>query len=780
LASGIMFAELHVVAGERQDSSDLVGIATSPVLSLFKRRRGQLFTIVDPSRKDAGAQSLCRRLIEIIEDEYFRDPSRSITRSLQAAIVVANDALQSENAKVSPSRQLRAGVCCAAARDGDIFIAQVAPATAFILHNGLVTRVFSSYGVKPEPGSSAGGHTADSLGAHQDPHINFGFSPLGVGDLVLLATGTNWKMIPDRYVGDAARQIDPEMAAQELYSSYIAHTRRPTTSMIVMQMAAAPARARAGGVVKRNTAASEHRNGTAKREKLPAGVGVMEAAELETELPWSGRVKAGATVQPRRREEEPYETERRPSRAGTSSASRARAQEREDVRKPRSKTGLSLWDRLSLSLGRGQRKPPRLPGPSIGNSGKASVKLRRPPQMRGDRRRSTWIVQLAMMVLLAAIFVVVGNAGLGFWKSWQVGDPELLLRQAQEKQTEAATADTPALARADLVLAADLISRALRAKDDQSVRAMAATVQGNIDKMDGVVRVGSASVAVDFSSVAQDKGAVTQLMLNGNSLYVLDGGQSRVFKYILSPDGRGVQGQDKLPVLLKKGDRVDGRAVGDLISMTWMPAGQLRTQPTLFVLESSRSIISYDPLTGPSRIDVSENQRWGTIKTISGFAGGLYMLDSKQKSLYYYPPTKNGYESQAYVILDANTRIDLSKAADIALDGNLYLLDGAGIVRRFTREGRPLDFVGDIPDGKIADPKALFADASTRSLYVLDGAGERILQFSPEGKFQRQFKADGKNVSFRDAQDLFVDEANRHVYLLTSKSLLVFDLPPMQ
>jgi len=298
--------------------------------------------------------------------------------------------------------------------------------------------------------------------------------------------------------------------------------------------------------------------------------------------------------------------------------------------------------------------------------------------------------------------------------------------------------------------------------------------------MDAVVRVDKAPTVVDFAPIIQDKGEVTQMVLEGLDLFVLDEGQDRMFKYALTPDGRSIQEPTKHPVLMKKGDRIDGRTVNELFYAAWMPSGQLRTQPGLFMLESGRSVVTYDSKVGLARLDVAESNRWGTIQAMSGFAGGLYLLDTKLKNLYYYPPTKNGYESQPYVIVDGNGRADLSRAVDIALDGNLYVLEGTGQVKRFSKEGRPLDFAGDLPDGKLAGPKALFASAATRSLYVLDAAGERIVQYSPEGKFQRQFRGDGKEVSFKDARDLFVDEAARRIYLLTRKSLVVFDLPPIQ
>ena len=758
MASGVIFAELHVVAGERQEASNSVGVAVSPMLSLFKRRRGQLFTVTDPSRP--GAESLCRRLIEVIEDEYFRVPSRSITRSLEAAISAANVTLRDENSRLSPERQLRVGLCCAAVRDGDVFVAQVAPASAFILHNGVVTRVFGSYSVSSESGNSVS-HSLESLGSRLDPHINFGFSPIEEGDLVVLASGASWKMIPDRYVVDAARQIDPEMAAQALYGSFTAHVRRPTTSMLVMKVADLPARS--GSTEVRKVRATGSRDAAAakpKKEKLPAGV--MQASELDAGFGLRGSSSRGAAA----------------SRSRADYGAKTAPKERSEVRKPRSSTGLSAWDRLRLTLGRSQNAVSRLPGQSGGAKGRSNVRLRKPPQMRSERGRPGWILQFIIMLALAAIFVVIGNAAISTWKSWQIGDAEALLKQAQEKQTLAATAESQVSARAMLVQAGELINRALPAKDDQATRAMATSVQANIDRMDAVVRIDKASTVVDFGPIIQDKGDVTQMVLEGQDLFVLDEGQDRMFKYALNSDGRSVQDPGKHPVLMKKGDRIDGRAVNELFYAAWMPAGQLRTQPSLFLLESGRSIVTYDNKVGPARLDVAESARWGTIQAMTGFAGGLYLLDAKLKTVSYYPPTKNGYESQPYVLVDGNGRTDLSKAVDIALDGNLYLLEGTGQVRRFTKEGRPLDFAGDLPDGKITGPKALYASASTRSLYVLDAAGERIVQYSPEGKFQRQFRAEGKDVSFKEARDLYVDEVARRAYLLTRKSLIVFDLPP--
>ncbi len=736
MTGGVMYSELHVLSGERQDSSHLAGVATAPVLSFFKRRRGQLFTIVDPSLP--GFEAICRRLIETIEDEYFRDPSRTVTGSLRQAIVAANEVLRSENSRATPDRQLRTGISCAVIREADVYIAQVAPANAFILHGGAVKRVFSTYSVIPDVSSNGTNRASDSLGAGLDPHVNFAYSPLEEGDLAVLASGAYWKLVPDRYILDAAKHVDPDMAASELYGCYLAHARRPTTSLIVIRMSEVPARQRSNGK---------------QEESRPALVEMTELATVAEPPP-----------------------AKLPSGNGRGAARPVREREKVSTSpKP------SLWNRLKPKR---EEKTVALypPGPPLEAVGRTSVRLRsRGPQNWTDRHGPpSWLARLVLMVGLAAILVLVGSMAINLFRSWQLGDPVALAKEAQEKRTQAAAANDPASARTLLGQSYDLFERSLRAKEDPSVRTEAAAVQAGMDKIDLTVRVSQVNTLVDYSPIVNDKGDPAQLVVDSSSLYVLDEGLDRVYKYDLTAGGNGVADPGKHQVVVKRGDKLDGGTVGDLLALTWMPAGQLRNSSALFALESGRSLVTYDPKGDLSRIEVSESQKWGSIQAINGFAGGLYLLDTKLKGVFYYPPTKNGYESEPYTIVDSQAKVDLSKAVDIALDGNLYILEGSGTVKRFNREGRPLDFAGGLPDGPVKGPKALFASANTRSLYLLDTAGERVIQFSPEGKLQRQFKADGKNVSFNDLRDLFVDEAGRKVYLLAHKSLFSFDLPPMQ
>ena len=442
MASGVIFAELHMRSGEHQEGSDLVGVATSPVLSFFKRQRGQLFTVVEPSLP--GCDDICHRLIQVVEDEYFKGSSRSVITSLRQAISAANERLRAENSRVTPDKQLRIGLSCAVVRDGDVYVAQVAPANAFILHEGAVKRVFSTYSVVPETSANGTDRASDSLGSRLDSHVNFSYSELEVPDMVVLATGAYWKMIPDRYILDAARHVDPEMAAQELYGCYTAHIRRPTTSILVI---------RATGSL----------NSTRHSEARPSGPADRQEERAVEEAP-------PARDRPRTGGPRGWDNGSQPAQGRT--ARERPAWQPEPL--PMDKGGnplTSLASRVKGMVSRKEKLPLYPPGPKLEAVGKPSVRLRSNlNQNWGDRGGSGWASKLLVALVVVAALALAAYLGMNFWTSWQLGDPTALTKDAQEKRALASSAASPTEARALLQQSYDLLLRAQKARDDEPVR----------------------------------------------------------------------------------------------------------------------------------------------------------------------------------------------------------------------------------------------------------------------------------------------------------------------
>jgi hypothetical protein len=127
--------------------------------------------------------------------------------------------------------------------------------------------------------------------------------------------------------------------------------------------------------------------------------------------------------------------------------------------------------------------------------------------------------------------------------------------------------------------------------------------------------------------------------------------------------------------------------------------------------------------------------------------------------------------------------IDLAGVIDMTIGDSIYLLFADGTTQRFS-QGAPDSFGlsdWDIPPN---NPSAIFTRPpdETRWVYLADGGNRRIVQFSKDGKFERQYRlAENQVIETDDALagtvDLFVDEIVGRAYLLSGQKLYLLLLP---
>lgn len=111
----------------------------------------------------------------------------------------------------------------------------------------------------------------------------------------------------------------------------------------------------------------------------------------------------------------------------------------------------------------------------------------------------------------------------------------------------------------------------------------------------------------------------------------------------------------------------------------------------------------------------------------------------------------------------------------MAIDGNVWLLFADGrLLKFFAGEAQSFELNG-LPD-KLRSPAAVVASREGDQLYIADGANGRILEFSKEGKFRRQFRA-AEPTAFTDLRSLYLDEGTRLFYILAADTLYKADLP---
>jgi hypothetical protein len=153
-------------------------------------------------------------------------------------------------------------------------------------------------------------------------------------------------------------------------------------------------------------------------------------------------------------------------------------------------------------------------------------------------------------------------------------------------------------------------------------------------------------------------------------------------------------------------------------------------------------------------------------------------LDSQSNQIFKYLPTADGGYSNpptAWFQID----VDLAGVVDMAIDGYIYLLYADGRILKFMGgELAPFEQTELDEHEPLRSPTAIFTgpEEETKFLYVADASNRRIVQFSKEGQFIRQFKAAEAGV-FDQLKSLHVDEIGSKLYILSGNTLYMANIP---
>jgi hypothetical protein len=293
-------------------------------------------------------------------------------------------------------------------------------------------------------------------------------------------------------------------------------------------------------------------------------------------------------------------------------------------------------------------------------------------------------------------------------------------------------------------------------------------VQGELDKIDNVITL-SPAMLWDFKTPGQ-----RHLAGQGFYVFVLDRLANQVNRLFLNTAGDQLERSPE-PILVP-GMTVNGQTPGNLIDFTALSALSGQQAGNLIIGHDQGLIKNGD--FGPQTAPFGENTLAKTVKRLRSFAGKLYTLDPSTQQIMRYEPRDNGYPVAPESYLGAALP-DLSKATDMAIDGNVYVTLSDGRLLKFT-EGKPAPFDIRNLGEPLQNPTIITVDqnAQDSSVYVFDAALKRIVQFRPDGLFVRQFRADSS--VFDGLQDILVDEENNRLYVINQGVLYTVPLPPLR
>jgi hypothetical protein len=409
-------------------------------------------------------------------------------------------------------------------------------------------------------------------------------------------------------------------------------------------------------------------------------------------------------------------------------------------------------------------RPPRSRPPELGPDVAAAVE----PEERG--RRSPWGLVLALVVIP---LVVIGLVLAMLWLRTRTAEAQFqqTLAGAETAVTEAQGLPDEAQARLRLSSAHDFLekARALRPNDPQLAK-----VQASYGEIIGRVnRITPLYGLLELWQFRETGRKLDRLLVGGDSLYLLDRGRSEVLRFILSKLGDSVTPAQPAEVI-RKGQTVENVAVSELVDSDWASAsGSQRSR--LLTLDTAAGLLGYDTTWGATRLPLAGKENLGLPQLIKSFGGNLYIVDTKNNQIWRYRPGDKGFENQPEPYFSANTKVDLSGVQSIDIDGNVWLLFADGrLLKFYGGEQKPFELKG-LPDPMSA-PAAIAAEADGDLIYIADSGNGRILEFTKDGQFQRQFRpAQGNGL--QGIRDFFLDETGDKFYIVTADKLWKADVP---
>jgi len=381
-----------------------------------------------------------------------------------------------------------------------------------------------------------------------------------------------------------------------------------------------------------------------------------------------------------------------------------------------------------------------------------------------------WLL-LALIVIPLLIVGLVVVMVFGRYRTAQA-DFQLLLDGAAQAITDAEGLTDEAAVAQRLSGASDFLENArARRPNDEELLKLDQRYQALLDKVEHVTPLYGALPLWTFKGEGHNN---SRVVVSGDSLFVLDRGPGEVDRFLRSQLGDSVTPAEPF-VVVHKGEEISGTVVSDLTDMTWAEAAGPNQRSKLLVLDTAKGLVGYDTQLGTKRLTLGSADKLKQPQLTASYDGNLYIVDGEGDQVWRYRPGKNGYEGDPEAYFASGNPVDLAGVQAIAIDGNIWLLFTDGrLLKFFAGEQRPFDFQG-MP-GPLAAPTALAVLQEGDQLYILDAGNGRIIEVTKEGQFLRQFRARDDDF-LRQAKDMYLDEAARKFYILTSDQLYVADVP---
>ncbi len=395
-----------------------------------------------------------------------------------------------------------------------------------------------------------------------------------------------------------------------------------------------------------------------------------------------------------------------------------------------------------------------------------------PQPVEGQRRWLT-ATRLTGIVVLLPVAVVVLVVGMAVLNSDET-EFEMCLRQAMDTADFARDINpndiNGVLSAWNAVLIQAEQCDNLRA-DDPTVVALIREGQDIIDRLSSVSRR-EGGVIETFPNAS-----LTQVLLQGLDLYMLDDQNEYVYRVTLTNDGRGVIPNTRQPLpAMRLGAGVGEFVVGDLIDISWSEESN-----SVIALDRNGVLIACSPqfLTRCDAQGLLGSETWSNPIAITMWQERIYVLDPDANQVWRYEPSGGTYANAPTEYFSGDARPDIRATIDFTIDadGAVFLLYAQGTISKFiSGEQQTFSYAG-FPDGQLltsADAFYLDDNPISQRMYIASRASRTVFEVSKAGTFFNSYRTFDED-QFATLTNVVVDAGQQVIYALSGNALITLE-----
>lgn len=183
------------------------------------------------------------------------------------------------------------------------------------------------------------------------------------------------------------------------------------------------------------------------------------------------------------------------------------------------------------------------------------------------------------------------------------------------------------------------------------------------------------------------------------------------------------------------------------------------------LLYEDKNIAQFNPQDNSwKKIDISFPSPNAQISSAIVYNRRVYSLDTVNNQIYKHDVITNGFSLGKPWLQDSLT--DLKAGVDLAIDGDVFVLNQNGIINKFTK-GQLQNFSLSKIEPPLTTADKIWTYNDLNYIYALDTTEKRILVIDKMGQVKNQITAD----EFIKPTAMLVDEPKNIMYILDSNKL---------